>query len=181
MVQLNKTKTEIIRKTGELAVEYEKKYSGCCQCVFLAIVDTLRWGGVEVATEDMEDRLFPGLCLLTGGVGVTIDGTCGAIIGGVMAIGMSMGVTRNVQGKDMSIVGDGLDIVWRYVMDRCDEKYRSQLCKEIQKIHYGQFWDFRIPEATDEYLKVSDGCKIKEISMWSMEAILDEFEQRNLI
>jgi len=180
MVQLKKTKKEIIRKTGEMAVEYEKQYSGCCQCVFLAIVDALRWGGVEVATEDTEDRLFPGLCLLTGGVGVTTEGTCGAIIGGVLAIGMSLGVSRGVQGKDMSIVGDGLDIVWRYVMDKCDDKYRSQLCKDIQRKHYGKSWDFRIPEMTDEYLKVSDGCAIKEISVWAVEAILDEFDRNNI-
>ena len=181
MVQLNKTKKEIIRKTGELAVEYEKEYSGCCQCVFLAMVDTLEWAGVEVTTEDTEDRLFPGLCLLTGGVGVTVTGTCGAIIGSILAIGAALGISRNLKGKDMSFFGDGLALIWRYVMDQCEEKYHSQLCKDIQIKHYGKFWDFRVPGVTDEYLKISDGCKIKEISEWTMEAILDEFEQRNII
>ena len=179
MVQLMKTKQEIIQKTVELTVEYEKSYSGCCQVAFLAIIDALRWGGAEVATEDIEDRLFPGLCLLTGGVGVTVDGTCGAIIGSVMAIGMSLGYIRNVRGKDMSIFGDGLDIVWRYVMDRSHEKYQSQLCKDIQMKHYGRFWKFRTPEVTDEYLKVSDGCEITTIAVWGVEAILDEFERIN--
>jgi hypothetical protein len=128
----------------------------------------------------MEERLFAGLCLLTGGVGVTTDGTCGAIIGGVMAIGMSLGTCRGNPGKDMSIVGDGYSLVWRAILDRYDGKYSSQLCKDIQKKHYGKCWDFRIPEMTDEYLKVSDGCTIKETTIWTVGGILDEFEQRNL-
>lgn len=179
MAHLKKTRKEIIKKAEELAVKYEKEYMGCCQCTFMAVVDALRWGGVEVVSEDIEDRLFPGLCLLTGGVGVTTDGTCGAIIGSVMAIGMSLGVSRGIHGKDMSIVGDGYDIVWRAILDRYDEKYRSQLCKDVQRKHYGKSWDFRIPEMTDEYLEVSDGCTIKETAVWTAGCILDEFEQRN--
>jgi len=164
-----------------LAVEYEKKYSGCSQCVFLAVVDALKWGGVAVINEDTEDKIFPGLCLLTGGVGVTTNGACGAIIGGRLAVGTCLAFSRGNRGKDMSIIGDGYDIVWRYILDRSDEKYRSQLCKDIQIKHYGKAWDFRIPEMTDEYLGVSDGCKIKETAVWTVEAVLDEFEQNKLI
>ena len=181
MVQFVKTRQEIIEKTAELAVEYEKKYSGCTQCVFLAIVDALKWGGVEITTEEMEDRLFPGLCLLTGGVGVTITGTCGAIIGSVLAIGVAMGITRDIRGKDMSFFGDGLSLVWWYVMDKCEEQYQSQLCKDIQIKHYGKYWDFREPGMTDEYFKISDGCEITNIAVWGVEAILDDIRQNKLI
>ncbi|HUT68990.1 MAG TPA: hypothetical protein VMW86_10660 [Dehalococcoidales bacterium] len=99
MAHLKKTRKEIIKKAEELAVKYEKEYMGCCQCTFMAVVDALRWGGVEVVSEDIEDRLFPGLCLLTGGVGVTTDGTCGAIIGSVMAIGMALGFPGAFTGR----------------------------------------------------------------------------------
>ena len=181
MVQCKKTRQEIIKKTEELAVEYEKTYSGCTQCVFLAIVDALRWGGLGITTEEIDNRLFPGLCLLTGGVGVTITGTCGAIIGSVLAIGVALGISRDLKGRDMSFFGDGLALVWRYVMDRCEEEYQSQLCKDIQVKHYGKYWDFRAPGVTDEYLKISDGCEIKEIARWGTEAILDELEQSKLM
>ncbi|HJX68854.1 MAG TPA: hypothetical protein VJ406_01365, partial [Dehalococcoidia bacterium] len=47
MVKLTKTKDEIIKRANELAIEYETKYKGCGQCTFMAIVDAMRWGGVE--------------------------------------------------------------------------------------------------------------------------------------
>ena len=95
MVKLTKKKGEIIRKSNELAIEYEAKYKGCGQCTFLAIIDALRWGGLEIIPKDMEDRLFPGVCLLTGGVGLSGEGTCGAVAGGVLAIGLALGFERD--------------------------------------------------------------------------------------
>ena len=59
MVKLEKTKDEAIKKANELAIEYEAKYKGCLQCTLLAIVDALRWRGLEIIPKDMEDRLFP--------------------------------------------------------------------------------------------------------------------------
>ena len=67
MAKLTKTKDEIIKKSNELAIEYEAKYKGSGQCTFLAIIDALRWGGLEIIPRDVEDRFFSGICLLTGG------------------------------------------------------------------------------------------------------------------
>jgi len=92
--KLTKTKEEIIQKSNQLAVEYEAKYKGCGQCTFLAIVDALRWGGLEIIPKDIEDRLFSGLCLLTGGVGLSGEGTCGAVASGTLAIGLALGIQR---------------------------------------------------------------------------------------
>ncbi|MCJ7654245.1 MAG: hypothetical protein MUO97_02900 [Dehalococcoidia bacterium] len=75
MVKLTKTKDEIIKKSNELAIGYEARYKGCGQCTFLAVIDALRWGGLEINPKDVEDRLFSGVCVLTGGVGLTGDGT----------------------------------------------------------------------------------------------------------
>lgn len=59
MVRLKKTKREIIAKAEEIGTAHEKKFKGCCQCTFLAIIDALRWGGVELLTEEEEKKLFP--------------------------------------------------------------------------------------------------------------------------
>jgi hypothetical protein len=34
----------------------------------MAIIDALRWGGIELFTENEENKLFPGVSMLTGGV-----------------------------------------------------------------------------------------------------------------
>jgi len=74
MARLKRPKKEIIKKAEELGIEYEAKYKGCGQCTFLAIIDALRWGGLELIPEDMGDRLFSGICVLSGGVSMTGDG-----------------------------------------------------------------------------------------------------------
>jgi hypothetical protein len=94
MVELKRTKEEIVKKAGGLGAEYESKYRGCAQCTFLAIVDALRWGGLEIIPQNTEESLFSGLALLSGGVGMTGDGSCGAVTAGVLAIGMALGLSR---------------------------------------------------------------------------------------
>ena len=172
---LTKTRQEIMDKAGQLAVEYESQYKGCGQCTFLAIVDALRWGGIEIISEEMSDKLFPGLCLLSGGIGITADGSCGAVTGGVLAIGMALGLSAGIQGRDSSIIDRGCDVVREMILDRFDEIYRSQLCKDIQRKRFGKSWDFKIPEMSGEYLEMTDGCAIKEGVLWATECILDEF------
>ena len=102
MVKQKRTKEEIIKKAEDLGTEYEAKYKGCGQCTFLAIIDALRWGGLEIIPEDMEDRLFSGVCVLTAGVSMTGDGTCGAVASSVLAIGLALGVSR--EGQDVSLL-----------------------------------------------------------------------------
>ena len=60
MVDLKRTKEEIIKKAGELGVEYEAKYKGCGQCTFLAIVDALRWGAWSLSRRTWRRGFFPG-------------------------------------------------------------------------------------------------------------------------
>ena len=43
MVELRRTREEVIKKADELGVEYEARYKGCGECTFLAIINALRW------------------------------------------------------------------------------------------------------------------------------------------
>jgi len=54
MVKLTKTKDEIIKKANELAIEYEAKYKGCGECTFMAVIDALRWGDLEIILDEFE-------------------------------------------------------------------------------------------------------------------------------
>ena len=90
VVELKKTREEIIQKAWDLGIEYEAKYKGCCQSTFLAIVDALRWGGLEIIPKEMEEKLYSGIFFLTAGVCFSGEGTCGAVTGSVMAIGLTL-------------------------------------------------------------------------------------------
>ncbi len=178
MVKLTKKKDEIIQKANELAIEYEAKYKGCGQCTFLAIIDALRWGGLEIIPKDIEDRLFSGVCVLTGGVGLSGEGTCGAVASGTLTIGLALGLQReNINEtlfrKSCAIVRDAL-------LNKYYQKYNSLLCKDIQRKFFGKAWDLTRDEMSAEFLGISEGCVIMEGAMWATEVILDEFEKGNV-
>ncbi len=178
MVKLTKKKEEIIRKSNELAAEYEAKYKGCGQCTFLAVIDALRWGGLEIIPKDMEDRLFPGVCVLTGGVGLSGDGTCGAIASGVLAIGLALGFQRDSINE--SLFRQSCAIVRDAFLNKYCQKYNSVLCRDIQRKFFGKAWDLTRDEMSAEFLGISEGCVIMESAMWVTEIILDEFEKGNV-
>ncbi|MBA7501194.1 hypothetical protein ES704_03956 [subsurface metagenome] len=178
MVKLKHTKEEIIKKADELAVEYEARYRGCGQCTFLAIVDALRWGGLELIPEDMEERLFPGICVLTAGVGMTGDGTCGAVASSALAIGIALGIPR--EGQDDSLLRAACATVRNTILDKYYQEYRSILCKDVQRKYFGKAWDLTNDEMRRECLGISHGCTIMQTAKWATEIILDEFEKGNV-
>ena len=178
MVSLTKTKDEIIQKSNELAIEYEAKYKGCGQCTFLAVIDALRWGGLEIIPKDMEDRLFSGICILTGGVGMTGDGTCGALASGTLVIGMALGIPR--EGQDDSLLRQSCATVRNTLLNRYYQKYNSPLCKDVQRKFFGKAWDLTRDDMSQDFLAVTKGCTIMQTAMWAVEIILDEFEKGNV-
>jgi len=195
--ELKKPKEEIINKAGELAVEYERKYHGCCQCTFSAIVDALRWGGLELIPEDMEEALFPGLTVLSGGAAMSTDGSCGGLTGGILAIGLAVGISRQMQEEDSSTRRIGYRAALTGIVDKYYEKYGSLLCKDVQRKRFGKAWDLRVDEMSREFVKTSGvydindrtpergvcltpECTIAVAAKWATESIVHEFEQGNL-
>ncbi len=178
MVKLKRTRKEIINRARELGTEYEARYKGCGQCTFLAIVDALRWGGLEIIPEDMEDRLFSGICVLTGGVSMTGEGTCGAVASSTLAIGLALGIAR--EGQDDSVLRNGCATVRNTILDKYFKEYHSILCKDVQRRFFGKSWDLTDDKMSQEFLGVTQGCTIMQTAMWTTEIILDEFEKENV-
>jgi len=178
MVKLTKTKDEIIQKSNELAIQYEAKYKGCGQCTFLAIVDALRWGDLEIIPKDMEDRLFSGTCVLTGGVGLTGDGTCAAVASGALAIGLALGIQQET--FDEAGFRENCAIVRNDLLNKYYQEYNSLLCKDVQRKFFGKAWDLTRDDMSQDFLAVTKGCTIMQTAMWAVEIILDEFEKGNV-
>jgi len=178
MAKLKRPKKKIIKKAEELGRKYAAKYKGCGQCTFLAIIDALRWGGLELIPEDMEDRLFSGICVLTAGVSMTGDGTCGAVASSVLAIGLALGVPR--KGQDVKLLRSACATVRNTILDRYYREYRSILCKDVQRKFFGKAWDLTSDKMSHEFLKITRGCTIMQTAKWATEIILDEFKKGNV-
>jgi len=178
MVKLTKTKDEILQKSNELAIGYEARYKGCGQCTFLAVIDALRWGGLEIIPKDVEDRLFPGVCVLTGGVGLSGDGTCAAVASSALAIGLALGIPR--EGQDVELLGAACATVRNTILDKYYREYRSILCKDVQRKFFGKAWDLTNKEMDQEFRGLTRGCTIMQTAKWTTEIILDEFEKGNV-
>jgi hypothetical protein len=178
MVKLTKTKDEIIRKANQLAIEYEARHKGCAQCTFLAIIDALRWGGLEIIPKDMEDRFFSGICVLTAGVGLTGEGTCGAVASSALAIGLALGIQR--EGQDVEVLGAACATVRDTIVDKYYREYRSILCKDVQRKFFGKAWDLTNKEMDKEFRGLTRGCTIMQTAKWATEIILDEFKKGNV-
>jgi hypothetical protein len=191
-----RTRDEILQKAAELGMEYEIKYVGCAPSTFCAVVDALRWGGLEVVPQDYEDRLFEGLAGLAGGVGICGEGSCGCVSGATVAISLALGVPREEQsGRDARTVI--FQAVQRAVVDPFTARFGSLLCKDIQRSLWGKAYDLRVPEARDEFLreggtfdlservpsrwfcKTTD-CIISHAARWACAEILDLNDQGRL-
>ena len=175
MVIRKKTKKEIISKAKELAVEHEAKYKGCGQCTFLAIIDALRWGGIELLPEDTEKGLFPGVSMLTAGVCMTGEGTCGAVASSVMAIGLALGMPMD--SADVSAARQAAATVRNTLLAKYYQEYGSILCKDVQRKYFGKAWNLTDDKMAHEFLGITHGCTIMHTAEWATGIILDELEK----
>ncbi len=174
MVQLSKSKEEIIAQAAELAAEYERMYLGCTQTAFLSIIDALRWGGFEIIPPDIEDRLFIGVSTLSAGVGLSGRGSCGALSGAAIAIGLAVATLKGAAPRDMMVTQEACMLVRNGVMAALSEKYGSLRCLDVQLLHFGKAYDFLRDDMTGEFLSITDGCIIPEVARLAVAGIIDE-------
>ena len=178
MAKLLKSKKSIIKKAEQLGIQYEAKYKACGPCTFMAIVDALRWGGLEIIPREIEERLFSGICLLTAGVAMTGQGTCGAVASSSIAIGLTLGIPE--EGPLETPLRSACATVRDTILARYRQEYGSILCKDVQRIFFGKAWDLTRDDMTREFLGITRGCTIMQTAKWTTEIILDEFEKGNV-
>jgi C_GCAxxG_C_C family probable redox protein len=117
----------IVNKAYRRAKEYEQQFTGCCQTTIAGICDAL-----NIKSED----LFRAGSGLADGLGLTRNGTCGALVGGCMVIGYLFGRPR----KDFP---DMLKPMKSYLLckklhDSFSRIYPSIRCRDIQESVMGQ-------------------------------------------
>ncbi|RLI84230.1 hypothetical protein DRP07_01770 [Archaeoglobales archaeon] len=138
-------------KAYELAFKYEVEYGGCAQTTLAAIFDVLK--------VDAEDA-FKSATGLGGGIGVLGDGTCGAVVGGVMAIGYFFGRDKrnfaDPERKRFEVYRLAREFYLAF-----KEKLGTARCHDIQRKLMGRTFDLLDPKDWEEFLKLgghTDKC-----------------------
>lgn len=101
---------------AELAMEWKKTGCNCAQAVACSFCEE---AGVDAETLKAANQAF--------GVGMTtMDGTCGALSGAAMALGLIR--------KDRKQTMDDM----RAIMNEFKEKHGTVICKELKGVETGQ-------------------------------------------
>ena len=124
------SREEKLQKVYDLAFKYEAERGSCPQCVVSAIMEVLEVG--DPATVKAADAF-------AGSNALSTQGTCGALVGGLLAISSVVGRSY----EDFS-TGKGNRRVFLYsrkLYDRFVEEYGSPICKDIHQDLFGRTFD----------------------------------------
>lgn len=158
---------EVLDRAFALAKDYELKNGGCPQCALMGIFEAL---------EIEDDSVFKAATALADGVGLTGDGHCGALSGGVMAISYLFGREK----KDFSSQRKLLkaNILSKRLHDEFIEKYGTCRCADIQKQAFGRFFNMYDPADIEAAVRagMADKCStlVGEVARMATRIILEE-------
>ena len=164
-----KNSAEFLKKAFDLGFEYEKVYRGCSQCVLAAVQDLF---------EKKNDDVFRAASGLSGGVGLCVDGCCGAYTGGSMALGQLYGRTRENfldPGRTRKKCSD----LVKKLHDKFITEYGSVICRDIQQRIFGRPFYIRDAEEYDKFHKagaheVKCPTVVGNGARWVAEILLEE-------
>lgn len=164
------SKDEILKKVYDLAFKYEAERGSCPQCVLAALHETLDIG--DPKTIQASDAL-------AGGTSLSTEGTCGALVGGLLAIGSVVGRTY----EDFS-AGNRKRRVFQYskkLYDRFIKEYGSPICKDIHMKLFGRTFNLLNPIDYTEFEKAGGHVdKCPEVSgntaRWAAEILIEDLK-----
>lgn len=168
----NMTREEILKKAYDIAFAYERDSGNCPQAMLATMYDLFGIGG---------DDAFRSGTGLAGGGALAGDGTCGALVGGIMAIGLVFGRDRKGY-KSRERAGRAYKAA-KKLHDRFVEEFGGVVCRDVQKRIFGR--SFNLLDR-DDYKKFEemgghvDKCTdvTGKVAMWTADIILDELKKQ---
>jgi len=136
-----------VKEIRRKAHEYDR-HSGCSQSVLLALQEGLDIGDIES---------FKAATALSGGVARRNE-TCGAILGGLMALGLVAGRERMEDTEQYVRAVKMADETCNEFQRRLEKEFKfkeplkSTLCSEIQTKIYGRPYDLRDTTQRESFL-----------------------------
>jgi C_GCAxxG_C_C family probable redox protein len=157
---------EMLEKAYNLAFKYEAIYGSCPQAVLRALMEVLSF---------KMDELVKSSHGLAGGTALSGEGTCGALVGGIMAICF-------VHGRELKEMDKGRFVksytLAKRLYDEFIGEYGSCLCKEVQKKIFGRAFNLWDAEDYREFEKMGgheskcpDVCG--KVARWTAEILQD--------
>jgi len=154
-----------------LAFKYEAELGSCPQCVLAALKETLDVGS---------DDTIKSADALAGGTSLSSRGTCGALVGGLLAI-------SSIVGREYEDFKEGKRKrrVFKYskiLYDRFIDEYGSPLCCDVQTKLFGRSFNLMNKNEYEEFEKAGahiDKCPSVSgnVAKWTAELILDKFKK----
>jgi len=166
---MEKGNENVLNKAFERGKQHEMKSGGCSQCTIAGIFEAL----------DIENAdVFRATAGLADGVGLTGDGHCGALSGGVMAISYLFGRKKEDFGDMMKLLD--VCILSKKLHDQFLEKYGTCRCADIQNKFFGKFYNLYDPFEfkADAKAGVLDKCStlVGEVARMATKIILEKRE-----
>lgn len=129
---------ELLDKIENAAHDYEARYHGCSRCVIRSLLDHLKLG---------DGSVFKAATPLAGGIAMRGE-TCGALVGGIMAIGLALanGDIEDENWMKPLIVGYRL---WH----RFEKEVGATSCRDIQTARFGRFYNLADVKEYEEFGK----------------------------
>jgi len=161
---------DILDDVYQRAFQYEARLGSCPQCVLAALKETLDVG---------DDSIFKASQGLAGGTALSSEGTCGALAGGMIAIGSLVGRTYQEFSE-----GQKKRLVFKYtrpLYDRFVREYGSSLCCGVQKKIFGRSYILLDKQQYEAFEKAGahvDKCTsvAGNAAKWTAEIILNELQ-----
>ncbi len=125
----------VMEKAAELAMTYEKRFTGCSQSTVAGLLDAL---------DIDETDVFKTASGLADGIGLSGDGTCGALIGSAMVIGLIFG--RGYKDHFNVLAPMKSYRLSRKIQKDFMKQYGSCRCYDIQKKLMGRTYDLMNPQ-----------------------------------
>jgi len=161
---------QLLDKAYDLAFQYEAKRGSCPQCVLAALKETLDVG---------DENIFQASQGLAGGTSLSSQGTCGALAGGMMALGALIGRTYQEFTE-----GEKKRLVFKYtklLYDKFMKEYGSPLCRDVQTKLFGRSYNLMDKKEYEAFEKAGahvDKCPsvAGNTARWTAEIILTELK-----
>lgn len=154
--KLKKTSAEqqeqLIRRIEEAASSYAKAYRGCSQWGLHALQQHLGLGNRAA---------FRASSALAGGIANSGE-VCGALIGGLLAIGLAYGRDKLESVDTSSAFAEAMERGIR-LCDRFKDEFGSLRCCDIHKAIFGRSWDLRNPEEREQFFSRPDITKCSDL------------------
>lgn len=167
----NMSREEVLQKAYETAFKYEKELGNCPQAIMATMDDLFDIGG---------ESAFKSGTGLAGGGALAGTGTCGALTGGYMALGI-------LYGRNKKEYTSGKRAVRAYkatkkLHDKFVEEFDGATCKEVQEQIFGKSFNLWSKEEYQEFEEKGgheDKCTdvVGKVAQWTADIILDELKK----